>query len=83
MPPQDLVGKLNIAIGHFNRYKQMAGYKMTKDDPVDGYLNDARTQIDREQKRIERMKKQADRAKPKDGAAPAPADKRAPTPASK
>ncbi len=67
------MGKLQTAITHFNRYKQLAGYKMSKDDPVDGYLNDCRTQIEREQKRIERLKKQQERNKPKDGAAPAPA----------
>ena len=72
MPNLDLVGKLNVALNHFNKYKQMASYKLTKDDPVDTYLNDARTQIDRELKRIERMKKQQDRNKPKD-AAPAAA----------
>jgi tetratricopeptide (TPR) repeat protein len=71
MPPNDLVGKLNTAISHFNKYKQLAGYKLTKDDPVDTYLTDARTQIDREIKRQERMKKQQQREKPKD-AAPAP-----------
>jgi hypothetical protein len=65
------MGKLNIAIGHFNRYKQIAGFKLTKDDPVDTYLNDARTQIDREQKRLERMKKQQERDKPKDAPAAA------------
>ncbi len=71
----DLVAKLNISISHFNRYKQLAGYKITKDDPADTYLNDCRTQIDREQKRLERMKKQQDRNKPKDagGATAAPA----------
>ncbi len=60
--PLDLISKLNTAINHFNKYKQLAGYKITKDDPVDTYLNDCRTQIDREQKRIERMKRQQDRA---------------------
>jgi tetratricopeptide (TPR) repeat protein len=70
--PMDLIGKLNVAIGHFNRYKTMAGYKMAKDDPVDLYLTDARTQIDREQKRLERMKRQQERNQPK-GATPAPA----------
>ncbi len=84
MPPMDLIGKLQTAITHFNHYKQLAGYKMTKDDPADVYLADCRTQIDREQKRIERLKKQQDRAKPKDaatapsGAAPAPAPAAAP-----
>ena len=77
MPPNDLVGKLNTAINHFNKYKQLAGYKLTKDDPVDTYLNDARTQIDRELKRQERMKKQQERGKPKD-AAGAPAATPAP-----
>jgi tetratricopeptide (TPR) repeat protein len=72
--PMDLIGKLNVAIGHFNHYKQLASYKLTKDDPVDTYLNDCRTQIDREQKRIERMKKQQERNQPKPAAsAPTPA----------
>ena len=69
----DLIVKLNTAISHFNRYKQLGGYKITKDDPVDTYLNDAKTQIDREQKRLERMKKQQERNKPKDRAATPPA----------
>jgi tetratricopeptide (TPR) repeat protein len=74
MPGNDLVQKLNMAVNHFNKYKQLAGFKMTKDDPVDTYLTDARTQIDREIKRQERMKKQQQRDKPKDAAAtPAPA----------
>ncbi|MEO6954492.1 MAG: tetratricopeptide repeat protein [Polyangia bacterium] len=78
--PIDLTEKLNTAISHFNKYKQLAGYKITKDDPVDTYINDCRTQIDREAKRIDRMKRQQDRNKPKDGAA-APGAPAAPAPA--
>ena len=69
--PIDLTEKLNTAISHFNRYKQLGGYKIAKDDPVDTYINDCKTQIDREAKRIERLKRQQERTKPKDGAAPA------------
>jgi len=70
--PMDLIAKLNVAIQHLNRYKQLAGYKLTKDDPADTYLNDARTQIEREQKRQDRMRRQQERNQPK-GATPAPA----------
>ena len=68
--PIDLTEKLGTAISHFNRYKQLAGYKVAKDDPVDTYINDCKTQIDREAKRIERLKRQQERNKPKDGATP-------------
>ena len=49
-----------------------------KDDPVDTYINDCKTQIDREAKRIERMKRQQERTKPKDGGPTTPAPAAAP-----
>jgi hypothetical protein len=52
-----------------NKYKQLAGYRLTKDDPADTYIAEARTGIDREQKRIQRLQKQQQRGEPK----PAPA----------
>lgn len=65
IPNQDLITKLNAAIAFFNRYKQAAGPKITKDDPVDTYIAEAKAGIDREQKRQERLKRQQDRSKPK------------------
>jgi tetratricopeptide (TPR) repeat protein len=76
----DLVTKLNTAIGHFAKYKNLASYRLAKDDPVDGYIDEARKGIDREQKRLDRQRKQQerDKAKAAQPAAPAPA---APAPA--
>ena len=71
MPGTDLITKLNTAINYFNKYKQLAGYRLIKVDPVDTYVAEARTGIDREQKRILRMQKQQQRGQPK----PAPAGK--------
>ena len=65
MPNSDLVSKLNTAINYLNRYKQLAGYRLTKDDPADTYIAEARTNIDREQKRIERQNRQKQRGEPK------------------
>ena len=52
MPGTDLVTKLNTSINYLNKYKQLAGYRLTKDDPADTYIAEARTGIEREQKRI-------------------------------
>jgi tetratricopeptide (TPR) repeat protein len=77
MPNTDLITKLNTAINYLNKYKQVAGYRLTKDDPADIYIAEARTGIDREQKRIIRMQKQKEREKPKtpDAQPAAPAGK--------
>jgi tetratricopeptide (TPR) repeat protein len=65
MPGIDLLTKFNASINYLNRYKQLAGYKLTKDDPADTYIAEARTLIDREQKKQERLKKQQQREQPK------------------
>ena len=52
MPGTDLITKLNTSINYLNKYKQLAGYRLTKDDPADTYIAEARTGIDREQKRL-------------------------------
>jgi tetratricopeptide (TPR) repeat protein len=65
MPGTDLVTKLNTSINYLNRYKQLASYRLTKDDPADGYIAEARTNIDREQKRLQRLQKQQERGQPK------------------
>jgi tetratricopeptide (TPR) repeat protein len=65
MPNTDLPAKLNTAISYLTRYKQSASYKLGKDDPADGYIVEAKTAIEREQKRMERLKRQQERNKPK------------------
>ena len=71
MPGLELVAKLNMAINYLNRYKQAAA--PIKDDPVDGYIDEAKKGIEREQKRLERLKRQQERDKAKGAPAPAPA----------
>jgi tetratricopeptide (TPR) repeat protein len=70
MPGTDLVSKLNASINYLNRYKQVAGYRLTKDDPADNYIAEARKGIESEQKRLERQKKLQNRAQPKAADAP-------------
>jgi tetratricopeptide (TPR) repeat protein len=65
MPNTDLITKLNTAINYLNKYKQVAGFRLQKDDPADTYIAEARTGIDREQKRLQRLQKQQQRGQPK------------------
>jgi tetratricopeptide (TPR) repeat protein len=80
MPNMDTIAKLNAAIGHFQRYRQMMGGLLKPADPVDTYMAEARDKIDKEQKRIERQKKQEerDRQRAAQKAAPAAAAPAAP-----
>jgi tetratricopeptide (TPR) repeat protein len=90
VPNMDTIAKLNTAIGHFQRYKQMMGNLLNRGgvDPVDTYMAEAQDKIGKEQKKIERAKAQAERekqraaqkaaAKPAEGA---PAEGAAPAPA--
>jgi tetratricopeptide (TPR) repeat protein len=75
MGDMDLVTRLNTAIGHLAKYKNMASYRLAKDDPADSYIDEARKGIDREKKRLERLEKQKarDAAKAAKPATPAPA----------
>ncbi|HXU73719.1 MAG TPA: tetratricopeptide repeat protein [Polyangia bacterium] len=75
MPGTDLITKLNTSINYLNKYKQLASYRLKPDDPADTYIAEARTGIEREQKRIQRMQRQQQRGEPK--TAPAPAGKTA------
>jgi tetratricopeptide (TPR) repeat protein len=78
MPGTDLVGKYNASITWLQRYKQAAGPRINRDDPSDQYMSDARKEIDREQKKQERLRKQQERDKAKGApaaASPAPAGK--------
>jgi tetratricopeptide (TPR) repeat protein len=65
IPGLDLETKFNASINYLNRYKQLAGYRLSKDDPADLYIAEARSQIDHERKRQERLKKQPPREQPK------------------
>lgn len=76
----DLQTKLNTAIGHLSRYKNLASYKLRDNDPTDGYIEEARKGIEREQKRLQRLEKQKERDRAKAPAAPPPSDQ-APPPA--
>jgi tetratricopeptide (TPR) repeat protein len=86
MPNLDTTAKFNGAIGYFQRYKQMmasAGQSLSR-DPVDQYIGEAQDGIRKEQKRIERQKKQEERDRQRAAAktaAPAPATPPTPAPA--
>jgi Tfp pilus assembly protein PilF len=85
MPNMDLTQKLNASIQYLTRYRQAASLSMGKDDPAEGYINEAKAAIDRENKRLERLKKQQQRAQPKEapaGGEAKPADAAAAQPAS-
>ena len=76
MPNLDTIARLNTAIGHFLRYRQMmsSAGQLRSDDPVNSYLNEAQDKINKEQKRIERQKQQEERERKRQtqkGAAPA------------
>ena len=71
MPNQDVVTKLSTSIADLSRYKELASYRLTKDDPADSYMEEARKAIEREKKRLERGARQKEAKKPD---APAPGD---------
>ncbi len=66
-PGVDLMQRNNLAINYLTRYRQLSAARMGKDDPVDGYLAEARKAIENEQKRLDRLKKQQERNQPKAG----------------
>ncbi len=65
MPGLNFTAKMNVAINYLNRYKQLAGVALNKDDPADRYIAEAKTAIEREIKRQERERKQDQRNQPK------------------
>lgn len=83
MPNTDTITKFNTAINYFDQYKTKAGYRLTKDDPADGYIAEARTGADREKKRLERLQKQQQRGEPKSAPAGAASGARPASPAGK
>lgn len=66
----DTIAKLNTAIGYLGKYKNLASYRLAKDDPSDGYVDEARKGIDREQKRLQRLEKQKERDRAKAASQP-------------
>jgi tetratricopeptide (TPR) repeat protein len=69
----DTIAKLNTAVGHFQKYKQMMGSLLRPADPVDSYIAEAQDKIGKEQRRIERQKKQEERDKQRQSQKAAPA----------
>jgi tetratricopeptide (TPR) repeat protein len=81
MPNLDVIAKLNIAITNLTKYRDVMASRLTRDDPADGYMEDARKAIDRERKRLERVAKQKEREKAKQVPAATPAPGTTPAPA--
>lgn len=63
-PGLDNIGRLSAAIAQFMKYKDARSYRLSKEDPVDGYVEEARKGIERERKRLERERKRAEGAQP-------------------
>ena len=62
MPGTDLITKLNTSINYLNKYKQLAGYRLHAErSGRHASFDEARTGIEREQKRIERQQRNAAR----------------------
>jgi tetratricopeptide (TPR) repeat protein len=61
IPNMDLFAKENTAIQYFQRYKQMMGGSLPPGDPADIYVAEAQEHMNKEQKRLERLKKQQER----------------------
>ncbi|MSP61207.1 MAG: tetratricopeptide repeat protein [Myxococcales bacterium] len=70
MGEMDVVTRYNTAIGHLAKYKNLASFRLTKDDPSDGFIDEARKGIEREQKRLQRLEKQKERDRAKAAAQP-------------
>jgi tetratricopeptide (TPR) repeat protein len=77
----DNKARLEQAVRHLSRYKEVAASRLTKDDPADSYIAEAQKAIEREQKRLDRQRREAERNKAKAAPAPAPASTTAPPPA--
>ena len=69
-PGLDTLGALQKAKEEFATYRSKMGSRLTRDDPSIGYLDDIEKSIAREQKRIEREKKAAERGARTEGATP-------------
>lgn len=91
MPNMDTPAKMNTSISYFQKYKQMMGGTLPGNDPVDSYIGEAQDGIKKEEKRLERLRKNEERERArtakkaaddaKKAAVPAPAPGAAPAPA--
>ena len=61
IPNMDLFAKENTAIQYLQKYKQMMGGTLAASDPADGYITEAQDKIKKEEKRLDRLKKQQER----------------------
>ena len=61
VPNMDLFAKENTAISYFQKYKQMMSGSLASTDPVDGYIAEAQDHMKKEEKRLDRLKKQQER----------------------
>jgi tetratricopeptide (TPR) repeat protein len=61
IPNMDLFAKENTAIQYLQKYKQMMGTSLPPGDPTDAYITEAQEDIKKEEKRLERIKKTAER----------------------
>lgn len=61
IPNMDLFAKENTAIQYLQRYRQMMGSTLPSSDPVDAYIAEAQEHIKKEEKRLDRIKKQQER----------------------
>jgi len=61
MPNMDLFAKENTAIQYFQKYKQMMGGTLPPSDPAESYIAEAQDKIKKEEKRLDRLKKQQER----------------------
>jgi tetratricopeptide (TPR) repeat protein len=61
MPNLDVPARMNTAIQYFQRYKQMMGGTLPAGDPVDSYITEAQEGIKKEEKRLERLRKNEER----------------------
>jgi len=71
-PGLDATARLDAAITHLAHYKQLASFRLAKDDPADSYIDEAQKAREREHKRLERAKKDAERQQPKPAPVAAP-----------
>ncbi|MFT3922643.1 MAG: tetratricopeptide repeat protein [Myxococcales bacterium] len=82
-PGLDLLTALGKAKEEFGTYRSMMGSRLARDDASTGYLDDIDKAVAREQKRIEREKKAAERDAAKKAESAAPAAPAAPAGGSK
>jgi tetratricopeptide (TPR) repeat protein len=61
IPNMDLFAKENTAIQYLQKYKQMMGGTLAASDPADAYITEAQDKIKKEEKRLDRLKKQQER----------------------